>query len=1290
VNTLFVERTVETPAEAARILEDARQVLHLRDLGGVRVLHRYAVEGVSEAVLDQASRVVFADPATDRVSQNVELAEDERAFAYAYLPGQFDTRAQAAVDALHVLGAEEPRVLVASVVIVRGLATGLERLKRYLINPVDSEEVDPFDAQGQLQELRRAEGAPRHESEQSPGSPVGAAPDTIPITHLSSASQAASEAAAIRDHLSLAMTGEDLYFCADAFRQEGREPRLIELRILDTYWSDHCRHQTFTTTLTDIRVPADSPEERALKHYRKLRREVNGDTRPETLMDLATIVAKAMRAGGELGDVDESEEVNAAGVVVGGATPEEGEWLLLFKNETHNHPTEIEPYGGASTCLGGAIRDPMSGRGTVFQALRVSGSGDPRQELQETRAGKLPQRVIALESARGFSAYGNQFGLATGVVGEHYHPGYVAKRLEAGAVLGAVPRRFLRRERPSPGDVVVLLGGRTGRDGIGGATGSSKEHTEESVAIAGAEVQKGNPPVERALYRLYRDPRFLSMIKRCNDFGAGGVAVAVGELADGIDIDLSAVPKKYAYLAPDEIAISESQERMAVVVQDSDVNAIRRLAAEENLEATPIARITGGERLVMRYRGETVVDLPRALLDSAGAPKATAVEIAPPATPAAAPAPPATWLDAIGALRGGTTPGLTSRFDSTIGRGTVLLPLGGRYQRSPAAATVMRLPAATKSGAANAAPAPRARPVSIASYGFAPGIAATSPYHGGYLAVVEAVCKAVAAGADATRIRLSLQEYFPRPGSDPERWGLPVGALLGAMEAQADLRTPAIGGKDSMSGTFEDLDVPPTLIAFAFTTGTEDRVRSPELKEEGNTLVLLSPAESTGRPDGAALRELLRFVHGCTNDPGLRSVIPCGEAGVAPALTEAAFGNGLGLRLTVAGADGAPETEAPGTQEIAWFTPAIGSLILEVTPAFFRDVVLPWSRSGAARGVNARELGVTHGAEIATTSWSLPVAEAWRAWASVLEDVYRSGDVDGATGAAAHPGVGERSVADGGDTPTQSARPAIPRPRVVIPVFPGTNCEYDTAEAVDAAGGRSETIVLKTLSTTAIAESLGHLAGALAESQILILPGGFSAGDEPDGSGKFMAALLRQPRVADAIAGLLGRDGLILGICNGFQALVRLGLVPYGEFRNRAPGDPVLARNRIGHHVSRMAWVRVASNASPWLAATEPGGVYGLPVSHGEGRFLIDPERAQALLDAGQVATQYVTPAGEIAEGEPWNPNGSVLAIEGITSPDGRILGRMGHSERVAPGLFRNHPDPGDAKIIESGVRAFR
>ncbi len=1282
MTVIFVERSAETPPEASRILNDARTVLRISGLHGVRIVHRYLVDGVSDELLDRAASLVFADPASDRLrsegsvsdggelkgdaSASVELDPTELAFAVAFLPGQFDSRAQAAVDALQVLGAEHPRVLTARIIILRGSLSPeeLTRVKGYLVNPVDSYELDPWDAREQWRHGRRG----------CDSADEAADTERVALRHLAADGPDARDHAERLGHdLGLAMTPDDLIFCARSFRELGREPRITELRILDTYWSDHCRHQTFTTKLCGMRAAPDSTEAAALARYRALRRELGyGEDRPETLMDMATIGAKVLRRRGLLEDLDVSAEVNAAGVVIDGPEP----WLLLFKNETHNHPTEIEPYGGASTCIGGAIRDPMSGRGTVFQAIRVSGGADPRTAVEETRAGKLPQRRLAVEAARGFSSYGNQFGLATGLVGEHYHPGFMAKRLEAGAVVGAVPLARVRREQPAPGDVVLLVGGRTGRDGIGGATGSSKEHSEDSVARAGAEVQKGNPPVERALYRLFRRSDALSLIKRCNDFGAGGVAVAVGELADGMEIDLDAVPRKYAHLRPEEVALSESQERMAVVIHPDQIEAFQALARQENLEATAIAHVTGSDRLVMSAGGR-VAELPRSLLDAAGAPKATDVAISPTdergAYPVAVPAAqgwadPAAWIDWLSRLNRGARRGLTERFDSSIGRASVLLPFGGVLQRTPVQATVMRLPQIDDHAGA-------ASPVSVATYGFCPDIAAESPYRGGYLAVTEALCRAVAAGADPAGVRLSLQEYFPRPGTDPERWGVPAAALLGALDAQMDLEVPAIGGKDSMSGSFEELDVPPTLIAFAVAASTEGRVRSPELKEPGNDLMLLAPSPPT---DPAALRCVLKLLHDSAESPaGLLSVTALGEDGLAAGLARACFGNHIGVEL---------EEETSG---LDWFNPRFGSFLLEVTPDFRETAVASLDASRLGR-IELIRLGVTGGSDIATPNWRLDLDEAFAAWHGTLDELFVAG-WSGAGSSLRRGLSGEGNPSRDDAAPAPRAERITRAPRVVIPVFPGTNCEYDTARAVREAGGRPETLVLRTLDRESMAASLAELARSIDQSRMLILPGGFSAGDEPDGSGKFMAAVLRQARLAGAITALLEeRDGLVLGICNGFQALVRLGLLPSGAISERRSGDPLLAENRIGHHVARMAWVRVESAASPWLAATSRGQVYGVPVSHGEGRFLMDLNAAQDLLHSGRLATRYVDPSGTLAEQEPWNPNGSLLSVEGITSPDGRIFGKMGHIERVAPGLFRNHPDPGDPRIIESGIRYVR
>jgi phosphoribosylformylglycinamidine synthase len=1120
--------------------------------------------------------------------------------------------------------------------------------------------------------------------------------------------------------------------------EEKRAPTMTELRVLDTYWSDHCRHTTFSTGLVGLEVPSTGNPgvQRALAAFWELRAALgdNSETLP-TLMELATIYARGMRFRGELRDQDLSEEINAATLSIeiertdGVREP----WKLLFKNETHNHPTEIEPVGGAETCLGGAIRDPLSGRAYVYQGMRVTGSADPRRPLAETRPGKLPQRLITTRAARGFSSYGNQIGIATGQVAEYYHPGYEAKRLEAGAVIGAVPASHLQRRTPEPGDRVLLIGGRTGRDGCGGATGSSKAHDQRSLSEAAPEVQKGNPPVERALQRLFRRPEFAREVGRCNDFGAGGVSVAVGEIAKSLDIDLDAVPLKYTGLEGTEIAISESQERMACVVSAESVQKVIALAAEENLEATPIATVTDGGRVRMRWRGETILDLARAFIETNGALRRAQVTLpAPPADPlrletmpgvpgvgssrahprGSSEAPsqgrgrelsgggereapglegsdgeegeaPGRLLHILGSLARCDRRGLVEQFDSSIGAWSHLAPYGGRTQRTPSQVMASELPLSAfgRFDVAGEGPpkgAVRSRTLSLMSHGFDPEIGAASPFHGGYYAVVESVARLVAAGARRREIRLSLQEYFPRPGTDPERWGVPAAALLGALDAQAALETPAIGGKDSMSGSFEELDVPPTLISFGVATIREDELITPELKPVASRLYILSPeVERDGTFGVEALRRAYATVRELSERGVLLAAGTLSAGGVIPALTIAAFGNDLSLSFST-------------TKESRWwayrFRSLPGALYLQL-PEEARAPELPeglLNEVGRAHPSGAFGPGTTgSGATEPTISLSgdeLSLKEAFDAWSAPLSQIFPvdSGyrEPRSSTGLAesapydpgsehpgpsgAHPGSG---VAEGVSPPASS--PATPR--VCMPLFPGSNCEFDLAAAFSRAGALIETPIFR---NREIEESVKELRRILDGSQILMFPGGFSAGDEPDGSGKFIAAVFRNPRLREGVEALLHRGGLVLGICNGFQALVRLGLLPGGA----------LVTNRSGRHYSGYLETEVVSNASPWLSAVSPGERYRIPISHGEGRFVCEPHLLRTLRDGGQIATQYVE----------YNPNGSVAGIEGILSSDGRVFGKMGHNERARPGLYKNLPPTGDMRIFESGVAYFR
>lgn len=1238
---LFVEKKPAFRSEAEGLLRDLREQLGLPGLASLRILQRYDIDGLPAAALEAAIPTVLAEPPVDDVHRETfPLAPGETAFAVEFLPGQFDQRADSASQCLQIIGGgERPVVAAARTYVVSGALSpaDLARVKAFLINPVDSREA----------------------SLDKPATLRRSAPKPAPVAALSGFLAMDSAARAeLRRQLGLAMSEADLAFCQAHFRDEARrEPTVTELRLLDTYWSDHCRHTTFLATLTAVEFepsPLLAPFKAAWERYRQVRLGLGRDGKPVCLMDLATLAARELKRRGLLDDQEESEEVNAASLVVpievDGRTEE---WLVMFKNETHNHPTEIEPFGGAATCLGGAIRDPLSGRSYVYQAMRVTGAANPLQPLAETLPGKLPQRKICREAAAGYSAYGNQIGLATGLVAEHYHPGFVAKRMEIGAVVAAGPRRAVRREAPSPGDIIVLVGGRTGRDGVGGATGSSKEHTETALQSS-AEVQKGDAPTERKLQRLFRDEAVSRLIKRCNDFGAGGVSVAIGELAPSLHIHLDRVPLKYEGLDGTEIALSESQERMAVVLAPVDVPAFLAAAARENLESVAVADVTDTGRLVMEWRGQRVVDISRAFLDTNGVTQtATARVLAPDAArhPFAAPSQApgvAELLACLASLPNAGQRGLVERFDASIGANTVLHPFGGSTQSTPQEAMVAKLPVLGG----------ETQSCTTMAYGYNPEVAQWSPGHGAVCAITEALARLTAAGGDPGRARLTLQEYFEKLGADPARWGKPLVALLGAFEAQLEFGAAAIGGKDSMSGSFKELDVPPTLVAFAIAPGLASHAVSAELKQAGSTLVLVdAPLTATLLPDLAEVRDRLARVHALVRAGKVRAAAVVRQGGVGHALARMAFGNRIGVRLA------AP----PGRD---FLLPRYGALVLEVgSVADLGD--LPH----AVLGQTVAE---------PTLAWpgaSIPVAQLLEAHEATLEPVYptRAAEPAGPVPTLAHAARAE-------------GRPKVrlARPRVVIPVFPGTNCEYDTARAFRQAGADPEILVLRNLDTSGLAESLAAFAAAIRRSQILVIPGGFSAGDEPDGSGKFIAAVLRSPAVRDSVMDLLkARDGLALGICNGFQALVKVGLVPYGEIRDIEPSSPTLFHNRIGRHLSRYATTRVASVLSPWLARMRLGETHAIPFSHGEGRFTAPPAVLADLAARGQVAFQYAGPDGLPSRAIADNPNGSDHAIEGITSPCGRVLGKMGHSERRGDGVAANIPGSKHQPLFEGGVDYF-
>ena len=1253
IRRIFVEKKEAFAVEARGLLADLQTNLGMKGLTGIRVINRYDVMGVTDEEFAAAKALVLSEPPVDTVEEELEVPAGCRAFAVEFLPGQYNQREDFAAQCIQLITQKErPLVSSAKVYILSDTISDDEfaKIKAYCINPIEAREA----AWEKPQTLVQACEEPQK---------IKSVEGFLTFTQ--------EEMEAYRTANGFAMSLDDLLWCQKYFNEEHREPTITEIKVLDTYWSDHCRHTTFMTQIEDVEIEPGlytQPVQAALDKYMEARDEVYGaDTkRPVTLMDIAVIGMKKLRAEGKLDDLDESEEINACTIVVpievDGKTEE---WLLLFKNETHNHPTEIEPFGGAATCLGGAIRDPLSGRAYVYQAMRVTGAADPRVPVEDTLPGKLPQRKITIGAAAGYSSYGNQIGLATGHVQEYYHDKFVAKRMEVGAVVGAVPRNLVKREVPEPGDLLVLLGGRTGRDGCGGATGSSKEHTVDSLASCGAEVQKGNPPTERKIQRLFRNPEVTPMIKRCNDYGAGGVSVANGELADGLVIDLDKVPKKYEGLDGTELAISESQERMALVIVPENIKKFIAFADEENLEATVIGQVSDNRRLVMYWRGDKIVDLSRDFLNTNGVAQHADVKVCNvegecvfdklPAEVAAADGLKNAWLANLGRLNVCSQKGLSERFDSTIGRGTVLMPFGGKRQLTPSEGMVGRLP--VLHGKTTAA--------SVMACGYNPEVACWSPFHGALYAVVESVTRAVALGADPAKLRLTCQEYFPKL-HNTELWGQPFAALLGAFTALDALELPAIGGKDSMSGTFMDKTVPPTLVSFAVDVIDGDKAVSAEFKNAGSKVVFLScPRETTEVPDFGALKANLTAVHKAILAGKIIAAAAVKEGGIAALVTTMCLGNSLGFEFIK------PYNDTDGL-----FTLQPGGMVLELAEGTEPEDLF--------EGLDYMLLGHTSEKQvIAINDDVIPMGEAEKAYSTPLEGIFPSKtdekddkDIDMPLYKAELP---------------LTAPVTIARPRVFIPVFPGINCEYDSARAFEDAGAVAETFIVRNLTPQAVEESVAKMVEMIDNAQIVMLPGGFSAGDEPDGSGKFIATMLRNPRIKEAIERLLNdRDGLMLGICNGFQALVKLGLVPYGEIREMSANSPTLTFNNIGRHVSQIVNTRVVSNKSPWFSAVEPGEIHSVAVSHGEGRFYAPEETIKALFANGQVATQYVDENGKPTMAMPYNPNGSLYAIEGITSPDGRILGKMGHTERFVPGLFKNISGNKDQKIFISGVNYFK
>ena len=1241
VSRVYVEKKPGFDGEAKALERELRTLLGIDGITNLRIINRYDVEGIDEELFASCVPTVFSEPQTDDASADMPAAADgATVFAVEFLPGQFDQRADSASECIQLISqGERPTVRSAKVYVLEGelSAADVDAVKHYVINPVEAREasLEP--------KVTLATNVPEPE-------PVEVLEDFLSLDD--------EQLQAFIDERGLAMDLADIKFCQEYFGGEGRVPTITEIKMIDTYWSDHCRHTTFGTRLHHI-TSGDAHVKDAFARYERMRHELGRDQKPICLMDMGTIGAKYLKAKGILKNLDESEEINACTVKCKvDVDGHDEDWLYLFKNETHNHPTEIEPFGGAATCIGGAIRDPLSGRSYVYQAMRVTGAADPTVPVSQTLEGKLPQRKLVTTAAAGYSSYGNQIGLATGQVSELYHPGYVAKRMEIGAVVAATPASHVRRECPAPGDVIVLLGGRTGRDGIGGATGSSKAHNVESIEKDGAEVQKGNAPVERKLQRLFRREDACRLIKRCNDFGAGGVSVAIGELADGLHVNLNAVPKKYEGLDGTELAISESQERMAVALAPEDVEEFLSYAREENLEATPVATVTEDPRLVMDWNGKTIVDVSREFLASNGAPKDQEVHVA---------APSAYEHDWAGEtlaqklhslvtdLNVASNKGLSERFDSTIGAATVLMPFGGKTQLTPAMAMAAKLPVdgetTTCSGMA---------------WGFNPYLMEADQFTGAYLSVVESVSRLVAAGFEHRDFYLTFQEYFEKLRNEPERWGKPMAAVLGALMAQVDLGIGSIGGKDSMSGSFEDLDVPPTLVSFATGLGHVGRVTSPEFKGTGHKVIAVLPNyDADGiTPLAKSLLAAYDVVEGLVGRGQALAISTPGYGAVAESLFKMCVGNQIGI-----------EVEPSFTTE-ALFCPAYGSFIVEVSD----DAQLP----ELEQGVTVALLGTTTEAyELKACGETIDLSELQEAWEDAIESVfpYRA---EGPKVQKLDFSVAQKQVS--------RPKPAIhvARPRVVIPVFPGTNCEYDTARAFRRAGAEPSVLVINNLTPEAVAESTHELARRIRESQIVMIPGGFSGGDEPDGSAKFITAFFRAPEVTEAVRELLqSRDGLMLGICNGFQALIKLGLVPYGDIRPMDETCPTLTFNTIGRHQSRLVRTRVASDLSPWLSKCEVGDMHEIAISHGEGRFVASPELVAELAAKGQIATQYVGEDGEPAMSLDVNPNGSVLAIEGITSPDGRVLGKMGHTERSGEGLYKNVPGNKFQPLIEGGVSYF-
>ena len=1246
VRRVYVEKKQDFAVKARELEEEIRSYLGIEGVTGVRVLMRYDVENISDEVFERACRTVFAEPPVDVLyRESFETKPGDRVFSVEYLPGQFDQRADSAVQCVRFLREdEEPVIRTATTYVIEGSVSEeeLASIKSFCINPVDS----------------------RQSEEAKPETLVTVFEEPADVKIFEGF--CGMEEAALKElyaSLNLAMTFKDFLHIQNYFRnEEKRDPSMTEIRVLDTYWSDHCRHTTFSTELTDVSFAEGyyrKPIEETYQQYLADRAEIFKGRKDKfvCLMDLALMAMRKLKAEGKLPDQEESDEINACSIVVpveiDGQTEE---WLVNFKNETHNHPTEIEPFGGAATCLGGAIRDPLSGRTYVYQAMRVTGAADPTVSVKETLKGKLPQKKLVRGAAQGYSSYGNQIGLATGYVKEIYHPAYVAKRMEIGAVMGAAPRKDVIRETSDPGDLIILLGGRTGRDGCGGATGSSKVHTEASIETCGAEVQKGNAPTERKIQRLFRRPEVTRLIKKCNDFGAGGVSVAIGELAAGLRVNLDLVPKKYSGLDGTEIAISESQERMAVVVDKKDEEAFLAYAAEENLEATTVAVVTESPRLVLLWRGKEIVNISRAFLDTNGAHQETSVAVDMPDENQKyfvrneVGDVRGKWMETLKDLNVCSQKGLVEMFDSSIGAGSVLMPYGGKYQLTETQAMVAKLPVLRG----------KTDTVTMMSYGFDPYLSSWSPYHGAVYAVIESVARIVAAGGDYRRIRFTFQEYFRRMTEDPHRWSQPFAALLGAYSAQLGFGLPSIGGKDSMSGTFNDIDVPPTLVSFAVDIGDQKNILTPELKKAGNKLVWLRISrDAYDLPDYEQIKDLYGKFFEDVKAGRIISAYALDGSGLAAAVSKMSFGNRLGVKIE------------HNVDPRDLFTAGFGDIVAEVPDGKVGELAITYTVIG-----EVTESGLSY------SNMHIDTEEALTAWEEPLEKVFPTVAVPGAEKVES-PLYHADSV--------YVCRHKVAKPTVFIPVFPGTNCEYDSAKAFERAGADVVTKVFRNLTASDIRESVEEFEKAISQAQIIMFPGGFSAGDEPDGSAKFFATAFQNAHIKEAVMKLLNeRDGLALGICNGFQALIKLGLVPYGEIVGQTENSPTLTFNTINRHISKMVYTKVMTDKSPWLRKAELGRTYVNPASHGEGRFVADKEWIEKLFANGQVATQYVNPEGEASMDEYWNVNGSYAAIEGITSPDGRVLGKMAHIERRGEAVAINICGEQDMKIFESGVEYFK